>query len=176
MLFNLNNNLPFKIDSWTVYILYLSKPSQLRCRRPQFDSWVGKICWRRDRLPSLAFLGFPCGSAGKESACNVRDLGLAPGLGRSPEEGKGYPTQYSGLENSMDFYSMGSPRVGHDRTTFTSSHIYRKIFLPFCGHPVHSLNSGFRVLSLTVLFIRTIMNHFPFVTAFLLCLRNSCLF
>ena len=47
-------------------------------------------------------LGFPCGSAGKESACNVGDLGSIPGLGRSPGEGKGYPLQYSGLENSMD--------------------------------------------------------------------------
>ena len=47
-------------------------------------------------------LCFPCGSAGKESACNVRDLGSIPGLGRSPGEGKGYPLQYSGLENSMD--------------------------------------------------------------------------
>ena len=46
--------------------------------------------------------GFPCGSAGKESACNVGDLGLIPGLGRSPGEGKGSPLQYSGLENSMD--------------------------------------------------------------------------
>ena len=46
--------------------------------------------------------GFPAGSAGKESACNVGGLGLIPGLGRSPEEGKGYPLQYSGLENSMD--------------------------------------------------------------------------
>ena len=45
---------------------------------------------------------FSCGSAGKESACNVRDLGLIPGLGRSPGEGKGYPLQYSGLENPMD--------------------------------------------------------------------------
>ena len=47
-------------------------------------------------------MGFPCGSAGKESACNVRDLGLIPGLGRSPGERKGYPLQYSGLENSND--------------------------------------------------------------------------
>ena len=46
--------------------------------------------------------GFPCGSAGKESTCNVGDLGLIPGLGISPGEGKGYPLQYSGLENSMD--------------------------------------------------------------------------
>ena len=47
-------------------------------------------------------MGFPSGSAGKESACNVRDLGSTPGLGRSPGEGNGYPLQYSGLENSMD--------------------------------------------------------------------------
>ena len=75
-----------------------------------FDSWVGKIHCRRDRLPTLVFLGFPCGSADKESACNVGDQGdLAsiPGLGRSPGEGKGYPLQYSGLENSMDFTVHG---------------------------------------------------------------------
>ena len=47
-------------------------------------------------------MGFPCGSAGKESACRAGDLGLMPGLERSPEAGKGYPLQYSGLENSMD--------------------------------------------------------------------------
>ena len=64
--------------------------------------WVKKICWRRDRLPTPVFLGFPCGSAGKESACNVGVLGSILGLGRYPGEGKGYPLQYSGLENSMD--------------------------------------------------------------------------
>ena len=46
--------------------------------------------------------GFPGGSDGKESACNSGDLGLIPGLGRSPGEGNDYPLQYSGLENSMD--------------------------------------------------------------------------
>ena len=53
------------------------------------------------------FLGFPCGSAGKESVCNAGDLGSIPGLGRSPGEGKGYPLQYSGLENSMDYIVHG---------------------------------------------------------------------
>ena len=48
------------------------------------------------------FLGFPGGSAGKESSCSVGDLGSVPGLGRSSGEGKGHPLQYSGLENSMD--------------------------------------------------------------------------
>ena len=47
-------------------------------------------------------MGFPCGSAGKESACNAGDLGLIPGFGRTLGTGKGYPLQYSGLENSLD--------------------------------------------------------------------------
>ena len=47
-------------------------------------------------------MGFPGGSAGKESPFNVGDLGSIPGLGRYPGEGKGYPLLYSGLENSMD--------------------------------------------------------------------------
>ena len=48
------------------------------------------------------FLGFPGGSAGKESTCNAGDLGSIPGLGRCPGEGKDYPLQYSGLENSKN--------------------------------------------------------------------------
>ena len=51
-----------------------------------------------------------CGSAGHESVCNVEDLGLTPGLGRSPREGKGYTLQYSGLENSMDCIVHGGPK------------------------------------------------------------------
>ena len=51
------------------------------------------------------FKDFPCDSAGKESACNVGDLGSIPCLGRSLGEGKGYPLQYSGLENPMDYSS-----------------------------------------------------------------------
>ena len=47
-------------------------------------------------------MGFSCASAGKESTCNVGDLGSTPGMGRSPGEGNDYPLQYSGLENSMD--------------------------------------------------------------------------
>ena len=53
-------------------------------------------------LPTPVFLGFACGSAGKESACNVGDLGSIPGLGSFPGEGEGYPLHYSALENSMD--------------------------------------------------------------------------
>ena len=56
-------------------------------------------------LPTPIFLGFPCGSAGKESACNVGNVGMIPGLGRSLE--KGNPLQYSGLDNSMDYVVHG---------------------------------------------------------------------
>ena len=67
-----------------------------------FNSWVRKIHWGRNRLPAPVFLDFHCDSAGKESTCNAGDLNLIPVFGRSPGEGKGYPLQYSGLENSMD--------------------------------------------------------------------------
>ena len=66
---------------------------------PQFDSWVGKFPWRRDRLPTSVFLGFPGGSDGKESTCNAGDLDSIPGLERSPGGRQGNPLQYSCLEN-----------------------------------------------------------------------------
>ena len=52
-------------------------------------------------------LASPGASAGKESACSEEDLGLIPGLGRSPGEGKGYPLHYSGLENPKDYSPWG---------------------------------------------------------------------
>ena len=58
--------------------------------------------WAFNMMYSAYKLGFHCGSAGKEFACNLGDLGSIPGLGRSPGEGENYPLQYSGLENSMD--------------------------------------------------------------------------
>ena len=73
-------------------------------RRPQSYFWVRKIRWRRDRLPTPVFLDFPCGSAGKESTCNAGDLGLIPGLGKSPGEGKRlsilWPGEFHGLYSS----------------------------------------------------------------------------
>ena len=65
--------------------------------------------------------GFPCGLAGKESACNVGDLGWIPGLGRSLAEGKGYPLQYSGLENSMDCVVHG---VAKSQTLLSDFHFH----------------------------------------------------
>ena len=64
-------------------------------------------------LLTAVFFGFSCGSAGKESTCNVVDLGSIHGLGKSLEEGKGYPRQYSCLENSMDYtvHSVGKSQT-----------------------------------------------------------------
>ena len=94
-------------------------------------------------------LGFPCGSAGKESACNVRDLGLIPGLGRSPGEGKGYPLQYFGLENSMHSIAQG---VAKSWTGLSDFHFHvcfysaQMIFMFF-------LNSIFIIWLLSYLFL-----------------------
>ena len=60
-----------------------------------FDSWFGKIHWRRNRLPSPVFLGF---TGGKKSSCSAGDLGSIPGLGRFPGGGHDNPLQYSCLE------------------------------------------------------------------------------
>ena len=70
------------------------------------ETWVGSLGWEnpleKGQATHFSILGLPCGSAGKESTCNVGDLGLILGLGRSPGKGKGYPLQYSSLENFMD--------------------------------------------------------------------------
>ena len=73
----------------------------------------------------LSCLGFPCGSAGKESTCNVGDLGSIPGLGRSPGEGKGYPLQYSGLENSVGLWGCFVFVLGVVHALFTLNRISR---------------------------------------------------
>ena len=77
----------------------------------------------KDRLPTPVILGFPCGSAGKESARNAGDLSSIPGLGRSPGEGKGYPLQYSGLENFMDCIVHGVPK---SRTQLSDFHFHEE--------------------------------------------------
>ena len=89
--------------------------------RSQFDSWVGKVRLRRVRLPPPVFSGFPCGSAGKESASNDGDLGLIPELERSPGEGNGYPLQYTGLGNFMDYTVRG---VAKSHTRLSDFHFF----------------------------------------------------
>ena len=64
---------------------------------------------------------FPDSLVGKESTCNMRDLGSIPGLGRSPGEGESYPLQYSGLENSMDCIGL---RVAKRWTRLSDFHFH----------------------------------------------------
>ena len=80
---------------------------------------VANLCSFSPYKKEKKLRGFPGGSAGKESTCNAGDLGLIPGVGRSPGEGKSYPLQYSGLENSMYCIARGLQKVGHDWETFT---------------------------------------------------------
>ena len=80
----------------------------------QFNSWVRKIPWRMDRLSTLVFLGFPGGSAGKESTCNAGDLGSILGWEDPLEKGMATHSQYSSLENSMDCTVYGVPKSRHD--------------------------------------------------------------
>ena len=70
----------------------------------------------------LGHMGFPGGSAGKESICNAGDLGSIPRFRRSPGEGKGYPLQYSGLGNPMDCIVLG---VAKSRTLLSNIHFCR---------------------------------------------------
>ena len=78
-------------------------------------------------LSSGISLGFPCGSAGKESACNVGNLGSIPGLERSPGEGKGFPLQYSGLENSMDCIVHGVAESDMTEQLSLCWHVFRAL-------------------------------------------------
>ena len=86
-----------KLPSRVSLVAQLVKRIHLQCRITRFNSWGGKICWRRDRLPTPVFMGIPGGSAGKESSCNAGDLGSIPALGRAPGEGNSYPLQYSNI-------------------------------------------------------------------------------
>ena len=94
----------------------------LQCRRPGLDSWVGRISWRRDRLPTPVFLGFPCGSAGQESACNaetwVRSLGWEDPL----EKGKATYSSILAWRIPWTIQSMGLQRAGQDGATFSFFH------------------------------------------------------
>ena len=81
----------------------------------------------------------------KESACNAGDLGLIPGLGRSPGEGKGYPLQYSGLENSMNCMVHGDTKSQtqlkdfHFQVTSVVSNSLQPIDCGLPGSSVHGI-------------------------------------
>ena len=101
---------------------------------------VSILRWRNNRLPTPVFLGFPCGSAGKESPWNVGDLGSIPGLERPPRKGKGYSLQYSGLE----FYGLYSPCIVSDTTEGFSL----SLFFHFHGVIIVVFNVAFFVFPL----------------------------
>ena len=121
----------------------------------RFGSWVRKILWRRDRLPTPVFLGFPCGSAGRKSTCNAGDLGSIPGLGRSPGEGKGHPLQYSGLEKSMDYTVHAVAKSRTRPSDFYHHHQTSKTWkwkgLVYCKQ---ESNSSIKLYLLTVYLVR----------------------
>ena len=109
----------FSVNAISVRVIAQLLKNLPEIRRPWFNSRVRKICCRRDRLPTPVFLCFPCGSAGKESTCNAGDPGWILGLGRFPGEGKGYPLQYSGVENSMDCIVHGITKSWTQLSNFT---------------------------------------------------------
>ena len=92
----------------------------------QFLGWEDPL--EKGYATHSSILGLPCGSAGKESACSVGDLGLIPGLGRSPRKRKGYPLQYSGLKNSMNCIVHG---VTKSRTELSDFHFDTSNFFNF---------------------------------------------
>ena len=92
-------------------------------------------------------------SVGKESACNAADPGLIPGLGRSAGEGKGYPLQYSGLENSMEVHGVAKSQTTTERLSLSLSffiymYAHHIFFNPAidghlgCFHVLAIINSG----------------------------------
>ena len=106
----------------------------LQYRRPWLDSWIRKIHWKRDRLPTLVFLGFPCGSAGKESACNEETWVWSLGW-EDPLE-KGTATHSSILAwrfHGVHEKSMGSQRVRHDWEIFTFTFLFHWVLAEALG-------------------------------------------
>ena len=89
--------------------------------KPWFHSWLRKIHWRRNRLPTPVFLGFPCGSAGKESACNAGDWVWFLGW-EDPLKQGGHPLQYSVLE-------LYSPWVTKSQMQLSNFHFQKNTYL-----------------------------------------------
>ena len=132
------------------------------------ETLVRKILWRRDRLSTPVFLGFPGGLDGKESACNVGNLSSIPGLGRCPEEGKGYPCQCSGLENSPQTIVHG---VTESWTWLSNSHSRSMFRKCWCSATFVSPSRTFP--SLTYYFI---YHNLPVLRTLRICLRRYWFF
>ena len=99
-------------------VLYASSPAEA-------NDWIHEVlgCGQHSLCcHPLPLMGFPGGSDDKESACNAGDMGLIPGLGRSPGEGNGYPLQYSYLENSMNIGAWRATVYGVTKSCTQLSH------------------------------------------------------
>ena len=129
----------------SVYVKWASLVAQLIKNLPAMQETPVRFLGqedplRRDRLPTQVFLGFPGGSADKESTCNAGDLGSVPQFGRSPGEGNGYPLQYSGLENSMDSIVHG---VAKNWTQLSNFHFtYMKWYKTPCNCQVKATTTN----------------------------------
>ena len=138
---------PASLNQASLIALLVKNPLCMQCRRPQFNSWAGKSHWRRHRLPTPIFMGFPCGSAGQESACNAGDLGLIPGLGRYPGEGKGYSSILAWrIPGTVERESDTTERLSLSLFTFTMSCARKSLralslyFYPLTLHPRMNLS------------------------------------
>ena len=123
-----------------LYIVSASLVAQLVKNPPAMEETLVRFLGREDLLEKgqathSVFLGFPCGSAGKESTCNAGDLVSIPGLGRTSGEGKGYPPQYSGLENFMDCIVHG---VAKSQTRLSNFHFHFVYSIHF--HFIYSIH------------------------------------
>ena len=105
-----------------------------------FDSWVRKIPWRRDRLPTPIFLGFLCGSAGKEDACNAGRPGFDPWVGKIPWRREGLPTPVFWPGEFQGLYSPWGCKQW-DMTVISLSLVAQclAVHLAMQGTPVQSL-------------------------------------
>ena len=109
----------------------------------------------------MVFLGFPCGSAGDESTHNTGDLGSIPRLGRSSGEGKGYPLQCFGLENSMDCIVHG---ITKNQTRLSDFHFHPHLF-----HP--------QIVIFNILFLLVrVLGNVGILVAFILKCWDICVF
>ena len=92
------------LQYWLILMLNEKRKTVYSMRLHFYEFWTeAKLLLDQNSGYLWRAVDSPCGSAGQESACNAGDLGSIPGLGRFPGEGKGYPLQYSDLENSMDY-------------------------------------------------------------------------
>ena len=117
----------FPLFLWTSLLAQLVKSLQAMQETPV--RYLGQEDQRRDRLPTPVFLGFPHSSAGKESTCNVGDLGSVPGLGRSPGEGKVFwPGEFHGLYSPWGHRELGTTeRLSHPTVSLFHLGVYKVI-------------------------------------------------